>query len=503
MSPEILSHISPASIPIVLILLPVVFFFLTSSSRKSNLPFINARETWEFGKGRARARYMKDAATLIKKGLNEAGVFRIITDVGTRTMLSPKYANEIRSLPQLSLSDNLKTELHADLPGFEPFGIVANHTIVQDLVRIKITQNLANSLMPLSTEASHVLETQWGDSTEWRDMQVKPTVLKMVAQLSSRVFLGEKICRNPEWLDITINYTLSAFSAAQELRLLPEFLRPIAVRYLPGSRKAQNQVKQARKIINPVVKERRDAVRAGKGVKYHDALQWLEDIAKGDKYDPAAAQLGLSAAAIHTTTDLLTQTLLDICGRDELIRELREEIISVVQEHGWKKTTLYKLELMDSVIKECQRLKPMAIAFMARVVREDVVLSDGIVIPKGDKMLVSCDRMWDETIYPDPLKFDPYRFAKLRQTDNRKNEAAAQLVSPSPEHMGFGFGQHACPGRFFVANEIKISLCHILLKYDLKLADGCEPKVQVFGMRRAADPTAKISIRRRQAEIPL
>lgn len=69
-------------------------------------------------------------------------MFRIITDAGTRTMLSPKYANEIRSLPQLSLSDNLKTELHADLPGFEPFGIVANHTIVQDLVRIKITQNL-------------------------------------------------------------------------------------------------------------------------------------------------------------------------------------------------------------------------------------------------------------------------------------------------------------------------------------------------------------------------
>ncbi|KAJ5948643.1 hypothetical protein N7454_001950 [Penicillium verhagenii] len=461
------------------------------------------RERWEFGKSRARARYMKDAATLIKKGLNEAGVFRIITDVGTRTILSPKYANEIRSLPELSLSDNLKTELHADLPGFEPFGIVANTTIVQDLVRIKITQNLANSLMPLSTEATHVLKTQWEESTEWVDLPVKSTVLKMVAQLSSRVFLGEEICRNPEWLDITINYTISSFSAAQELRLLPEFVRPFAVRYLPGARKAQRQLKHARKIINPVVKERRDAERAGNGVRYHDALQWLEDIAKGEPYDPAAAQLGLSAAAIHTTTDLLTQTLLDICGRDELIRDLREEIISVVQEHGWKKTTLYKLKLMDSVIKECQRLKPMAIAFMARVVREDVVLSDGTLLPKGDKMLVSCDRMWDENIYPDPLKFDPYRFAKLRQTDNAKDEAAAQLVSPSPEHMGFGFGQHACPGRFFVANEIKISLCHILLKYDLKLAEGCEPKVQSFGMRRAADPTAKISIRRRQEEIPL
>lgn len=145
----------------------------------------------------------------------------------------------------------------------------------------------------------------------------------------------------------------------------------------------------------------------------------------------------------------------------------------------------------------------MTLAIMARVAREDVVLHDGQIIPKGDKMLVSCDRMWDENIYPDPLKFDPYRFANMRKSDNPKNEAAAQLVSPTPEQMGFGFGQHACPGRFFVANEIKIALCHILLKYDLRLADGCEPKVQKFGMRLAADPMAKVSIRRRKEEIPL
>jgi cytochrome P450 len=216
-------------------------------------------------------------------------------------------------------------------------------------------------MVPLSTEATYVLKTQWTDATEWHDMQLKPAILKMVAQLSSRIFLGDKICRDPEWLDITINYTINAFTAAQELRLLPEFMRPFAVRYLPTSRKAQRQLKQARRIIDPVLEERRAANRSGRGVEYHDAIQWLEDTSKGRNYDPAAAQLALSAAAIHTTTDLFTQTVLDICGREDLIRELREEIVTVVQAEGWKKTTLYKLKLMDSVIKECQRLKPMAI----------------------------------------------------------------------------------------------------------------------------------------------
>ena len=138
---------------------------------------------------------------------------------------------------------------------------------------------------------------------------------------------------------------------------------------------------------------------------------------------------------------------------------------------------------------------------MARVAREDVLLHDGQIVPKGDKMLVSCDRMWDENIYPEPLEFDPYRFANMRRTDDPKNEVAAQLVSPSPEHMGFGFGMHACPGRFFVANEIKIALSHILLKYDIRLAEGCQPQVRPFGMRLAADPLAKVSIRRRKEEI--
>lgn len=90
-------------------------------------------------------------------------------------------------------------------------------------------------------------------------------------------------------------------------------------------------------------------------------MEWMEECAKGRSYDPAMAQLSISVAAIHTTSDLLTRVLLDICRRDELIQELRQEIITVVKEEGWKKTTLYKLKLMDSVVIESQRLKPISV----------------------------------------------------------------------------------------------------------------------------------------------
>lgn len=131
---------------------------------------------------------------------------------------------------------------------------------------------------------------------------------------------------------------------------------------------------------------------------------------------------------------------------------------------------------------------------------KDLKLSDGTFIPKETFLLVSSERMWNPSIYPNPEEFDPYRFLKLREMPG--HETSAQLVSPSPEHFGFGYGNHACPGRFFAANEAKIALAQILLKYDFKLPSGAAgPSVMKVGSALGADPMAKLSIRRRQEEV--
>lgn len=155
--------------------------------------------------------------------------------------------------------------------------------------------------------------------------------------------------------------------AAAQLRLWPEILRPLAANFLPKCHKIRQQLEEAKKIIMPVIKERYEAreaaIKEGRPAEtYHDAIQWLDENSQGQKaFHPAAMQLALSTAAIHTTTDLLTQTILDLCGREDLIQELRKEIIEVLGADGWDKSTMYKLKLMDSVIKESQRVKPMAI----------------------------------------------------------------------------------------------------------------------------------------------
>jgi cytochrome P450 len=93
-----------------------------------------------------------------------------------------------------------------------------------------------------------------------------------------------------------------------------------------------------------------------------DALSWIDGVAgaTGVKYDPTLTQLRLAYAAVHTTSDMMTKVLSAICEHDELVKPLREEIVAVVKEHGWTEAALAKMLLLDSVLKETQRLEPLA-----------------------------------------------------------------------------------------------------------------------------------------------
>lgn len=72
---------------------------------------------------------------------------------------------------------------------------------------------------------------------EYHEVHVNSFVQELVARLSSRVFLGEELCRNRQWLDININSTITHMTAAVILRLFPWFLRPILNEVLPICRK--------------------------------------------------------------------------------------------------------------------------------------------------------------------------------------------------------------------------------------------------------------------------
>lgn len=143
----------------------------------------------------------------------------------------------------------------------------------------------------------------------------------------------------------------------------PYWARYVVHWFLPSCRRARALVRDVRGLLNPILEKRREIKRNGsQSEEFDDAIEWFERTSKGATYDPVVAQLLLSVAAIHTTTDLICKTMSDLAKNPELIQPLREEIISVLREQGWKKTSLQSMKLLDSVLKETQRLAPVGIS---------------------------------------------------------------------------------------------------------------------------------------------
>ncbi|KAI9148928.1 cytochrome P450 monooxygenase NtnM [Paramyrothecium foliicola] len=468
--------------------------------RLRNLPLINDLGIFKTNQ-KAKQNFFVDAAGLLKEGVAKSpSAFRIDTDNAEILVLSPDTANEIRNDERLSFTHLLADDFLGNIPAFVNFNPhTGMNDMAGDIIRQKINAALGQITKHLSDEADLVFSEQWTDNTEWHPLDLTNTALQIVARVSSRVFLGPELCRNPDWLRITINYTVNLFYGVMALKKWPRYLHPIVWRFVPEVRKVQDQIQEAVRLIKPVVEKRTAEGKSAKSrTEYVDAIQWANETASstGRHYDPALLQLGFSLAAIHTTSDLLTQVLHNLGTYPEYIEPLREELVSVLKEEGMTKAGLYKLQLLDSFIKESQRIKPGAQLVMRRMVMEDVTLSSGLVLPRGMQIGFPLHKHFDQEVYSDPETFDGYRFVKM--AGDPKREKSRHLVSTSVEHMGFGYGKHACPGRFFAASEIKVILCHILLKYEFKLVEGSKPTIMRMGWILAPDPTAQFLIKRRE-----
>lgn len=209
---------------------------------------------------------------------------------------------------------------------------------------------------------------RWG--VDWHEIQLRPIVTQIIARVTSLIFVGPELCCDPLWLEITASYFAKSNAAGKELRYYPPFLRPFANLVAPRNRELRALVATARQIVNPVLESRKEAKRLAGGVttavpQYHDVLSWTEDLAakKGFVYDPAVLQLALYVTSMHTSGDLIAQALLDMCRRPELFEPLRDEMQNVLGPGCWGKTnTMNDLKLLDSVLKESQRLKPVSMS---------------------------------------------------------------------------------------------------------------------------------------------
>jgi cytochrome P450 len=141
----------------------------------------------------------------------------------------------------------------------------------------------------------------------------------------------------------------------------------------------------------------------------------------------------------------------------------------------------------------------MIIASFGRRVLKGITLSNGQYIPPGVLIEVPSHAIYsDSAHYPDGEKFDGMRHYKLRQGGTATDHARNQFVTTNESNLAFGYGRHACPGRFFAANEIKMMLARVVLDYDIKMpGDASERHAQIeLGTMTMPNPSKTLMFKR-------
>ncbi|KAJ5655869.1 hypothetical protein N7507_007819 [Penicillium longicatenatum] len=511
---EVLS--TPYIAQCVCVVLLLVFLSSVWDDVSDEIPYAQfplvGKSRWDLSNTKAKSLFSQSARALIAEGFTKGrNVFQVMAPTRPLIVLHPKYIDEIKSHPHLDFDGATRKHFFSGrIPGFEPFHANGASRVLLDAVRVKLTQALGGLTIPLSKETAATVKDTFTPSDEWKPYNFSCKVPYMIARISTLVFLGQKACRNEDWIDVAVHYTIDSFKGARELRLWPSILRPVVHYFLPSIQRVRYHLRVARAIVKQEIEER-NMIRDGKlspedpPRTQADALDWFEELSRAYymPFDMTRGQVALSLAAIHTTSNLLTNIMYDLAAYPEYVQPLRDEIAAVIAEDGeLKKTSLLKLKLMDSVMKESQRTNPISMTSLNRLALETIPLSDGTVIPKGAMIAVSAHINEDETIYPNPEKYDGYRFLRKRQEPGHEHKH--QFVTTTRESYGFGHGVHACPGRFFAANESKILLIHLLLKYDWKLKDDSgRPKSFEMGSEIVTDPTVELLFRSRDPGLDL
>lgn len=146
--------------------------------------------------------------------------------------------------------------------------------------------------------------------------------------------------------------------------MTPPLLRPIMHWVIPSCIRLRQGVRDAKRLIDPIVEIRKkkaeEVLQAGKKPpKDADAITWMTEVARGRNVDYVGCQLSLSLLAIFSTAEIATRCVLQLCETPEIVQPLRDEVIAVLKADGWAKTTLSKMKLMDSFLKEIQRFRAL------------------------------------------------------------------------------------------------------------------------------------------------
>ncbi|KAJ4422063.1 hypothetical protein N0V82_003253 [Gnomoniopsis sp. IMI 355080] len=219
--------------------------------------------------------------------------------------------------------------------------------------------------------------------------------------------------------------------------------------------------------------------------------------------------MALNFAAIHTSTLTTSNLLLDIFSHLTLEPLLREEAFANegLSAEKWNRARLNRMPLLDSALRESQRRWGL----VAKALSRKVMRPDGVTLPNGQRLphgTTVCVSGWglhhDAETYQRPFEFVPDRFmSKVSGTVEPGAAKSKQHVAAetNQQYVAWGIGKHACPGRFFAVDFIKLIVLRIILEYDIMPLER-RPENVWIEYNVMPPPTATLTVRRRKGHDP-
>ncbi|KAM5437369.1 hypothetical protein McanMca71_001018 [Microsporum canis] len=453
--------------------------------------------------------YVTDAKSLLRRGYKEFkhGIYQIWTLHGFTTIVSPDFLEELSSLPPgtIDFYEGTRKRMVGDYEWVKLGDPLEAHTILKDL-----TQNIEYLFSELGDEIDYALKTELPECRDWTPITIQPKILRIVALVTGRVFVGPELNRNEEWLHTSSNFMMDIYIAGSALYKYSHFMRPFAARFLvPEIRKVWSHQATAKRLFVPIMEQRRSNEVSKPGYqKPNDMIQWLMDNnAKEDKprtfAELANLHLLVCFAALHTSTLALTHILFDLAARPEYLEPLREEKCAIERAScgTWSKSNYNKMVKMDSFMKESQRLNPPSLLTYSRLVLKEFTLKNVLKITPGTYILAPAGLVsLDNDIWESADEFRGFRFSELRSR-SKEDAHKFQFATITPNALHFGHSRQGCPRRFFASYEIKAILSHIIESFDIKLLNekAGRPANKITGAAINPDESVQLLFRKRRA----
>jgi len=440
-----------------------------------------------FGSWRAALSWVSNSDFLLREGLRKYGKdgtpFKVSTPARWLVFITnPKILREVKdSEEHLSFADAINERAALQYTLSKDLYMNPYHL---DIISKKLTQRLTNVLPTVVDEITMAFDENTNIGSEWTGVNNWNVMLKCISRASNRLYVGIPLCRNQDYLDKVIEYSTTASRAGATIDMFPRFLQRAVSKVLLNRDEALGKVM---KYVGPIFQERQDKL-LQLGDEWldrpSDAIQWILEASptNASLEELCIRILFLNWASIHTSSMTITHVLLDLAAYPEYQDPLKEEIESVLKQFGgWKKQALTYMKKLDSVLRESQRLNGINIATVFKKAKVSHTLSDGTYLPKGTYITAPASAIHRSDVnYQDAMKFDGFRFSRMREQPG--SEAKYQAISTTDDFLAFGHGRHACPGRFFAANELKVLLAYIICNYEFKTSDGKRPENGYFGI---------------------